>query len=186
MAPQQRPKAQPLATTNDEFYYRTKASFVWVMLRDLAGEDALKRAIASYKPEQDTQPAYFQTLLETPDKPGSPKRDLEWFFDDWVYRDKGLPDFRVDTVYARPTLSNTYTVTVTVENIGTAAAAVPVGIRNAKGERIARLRVAPNEKAITRIQFPDQPLQVVINDGSVPESDLKNNTYDIPQTASPQ
>ena len=40
-------------------------------------------------PEADSEPTYFQKLLEA-----QTKHDLEWFFDDWVYRDRGLPDFQ--------------------------------------------------------------------------------------------
>ena len=34
------------------------------------------------------------------------QRDLEWFFDDWVYRDRGLPDFKVESAFSRKTLNN--------------------------------------------------------------------------------
>ena len=36
------------------------------------------------------------------------KQDLEWFFDDWIYRDAGLPEFKVADVNVRPTLSSTF------------------------------------------------------------------------------
>ena len=42
----------------------------------------------------DVSTTYFQGLLEEGNK-----RDLEWFFDDWVYRDRGLPEFRVENAY---------------------------------------------------------------------------------------
>ena len=50
--------------TNDELLYRGKAAYVWWMLRDMLGDAALTKAIAAYRPEQDTDPAYLQHLLE--------------------------------------------------------------------------------------------------------------------------
>ena len=80
---------ESLINTNTEEFYRSKAMFVWWMLRDTVGESALKKALASYRPDQDKEPSYMQHLLEA-----QSERDLEWFFDDWVYRDRGLPDFQ--------------------------------------------------------------------------------------------
>src|SRR5207237_7613268 len=86
---------QPLLTTFVPVLYRTKAPYVWWMLRDMVGDDALKKALAAYRPEQDKESSYMQHLIEA-----QAKRDLGWFFDDWVYDDRGLPDFRVAYVYA--------------------------------------------------------------------------------------
>ena len=61
---------------------------------------ALKKALASYRPEQDKEPAYMQRLIQAQTQ----RRDLEWFFDDWVYRDRGLPDFKVASAFVRKTL----------------------------------------------------------------------------------
>ncbi len=88
-----------LINTSIEEFYRSKAMYVWWMLRDMIGEDALKKALAAYRPDADTTPSYMQHLIEA-----QTKRDLGWFFDDWVYRDRGLPDFRVASVYPRQML----------------------------------------------------------------------------------
>src|SRR5208282_2442156 len=55
---------QPLATTFDETYYRSKAAYVWWMLRDMIGDDALKQAIGKYRAEDDTNkdPKYVEQL----------------------------------------------------------------------------------------------------------------------------
>ena len=89
-----------LLNTNDELYLRGKGSFVFWMLRDMVGDQAMQTALSGYRPGADKDPSYLQRLVQT-----SSKRDLEWFFDDWVYRDRGLPDFHVESVYARPLLS---------------------------------------------------------------------------------
>jgi len=163
-----------LVNTVTEELYRSKAMCVWWMLRDMLGDSALKKAIAAYKPEQDKDPSYMPRLIsaQTP-------RDLEWFFDDWVYRDRGLPDFKVESAFARKTLDNAFVVAVTVDNLGTAGAEVPVIVKFAGGEITKRLEVRAKSKATIRVETPSVPTEVVVNDGSVPESDLTNNVFKV-------
>ncbi len=163
-----------LVNTSLEEFYRSKAMYVWWMLRDMVGDAALKSALAAYKPDQDKEPSYMQRLLE-----GETKKDLEWFFDDWVYRDKGLPDFRIVSVYPRKTLKDTYLVTVTVENLGDAAAEVPVIAHFAGLESKERLLVKGKSQGSIRVATSRLPEDVVVNDGSVPESDMSNNTFKV-------
>jgi hypothetical protein len=167
-----------LLNTNDEVYLRGKGGFVFWMLHDMVGDDALQHAIAAYHGGADKDPAYFQRLLQS-----SSKRDLEWFFDDWVYRDRGLPDLHVLSVYPRPLLSETqknYMVTATIENHGHAAAEVPVIIQTPSGEKSVRVLVKGGEKGVGRIEVPVPPAKVTVNDGSVPVANLGNNEYDVP------
>jgi hypothetical protein len=173
-ADQGSPAANSLVNTSDEVLYRSKAMFVWWMLRDMIGDSALQHALARYRAADDRQPAYVQQLLET-----ESKKQLEWFFDDWIYRDRGLPDFRVEGAFPRPSLAGTWGVTVTVENFGGAGAEVPVTVHAKEGERSARVLVAAHAKAVVRIAVPAEPVDVTINDGSVPESDMSNNTFRI-------
>jgi len=165
---------QSLINTFTEEFYRSKAAYVWWMLRDMVGETALKKALASYHPDQDNEPSYMQRLIEA-----QAHRDLEWFFDDWVYRDRGLPDFRVDSVYPRPIVSGGYMLTVTLENLGTAGAEVPVILKMEEGDLRKRLEVGAKSKNSIRFEVPTLPSEVVVNDGSVPESDATNNTFKI-------
>ena len=166
-----------LVNTTSEEVYRSKAMCVWWMLRDMIGDAALKKALAAYRPEQDKEPSYIQRLIaaETP-------RDLEWFFDDWVYRDRGLPDFKVESAFPRKAMTNAFIVTVTVDNLGTAGAEVPVIVKFAGGEVSKRLEVRARDKATIRVEVPSEPQEIVVNDGSVPESDLTNNTFKIEAT----
>ncbi len=78
-----------LIHTSVEEFYRSKAMYVWWMLRDMIGESALKQVLAAYRPDADTTPGYLQHLIEA-----QTKRDLGWFFDDWVYRDSWLAGFQ--------------------------------------------------------------------------------------------
>ena len=48
-------------TTNEELY-RSKAMYVWWMLRDMLGDAALKKALAAYHAEQDKEPSYMPQL----------------------------------------------------------------------------------------------------------------------------
>jgi hypothetical protein len=70
-------------------------------------------------------------------------------------------------------------MTITVENRGGAGAEVPVIVRAAGGEVRKRLQMAAHSKVVTRIEVPAAPTEVVVNDGSVPESDVSNNSLRI-------
>jgi hypothetical protein len=168
------PAAHSLINATDEFYSQTKAMNVWWMLRDLVGETAFTAALHKYNAAEDKDALYIQKLFET-----QSHKDLTWFFDDWVYRDRGLPDLRIPSVFARPVVSGGYIVTVTVENLGGAAAEVPVTLQMVSGEATEKLLVAAKSKESVRITAGSTPMKATVNDGSVPESDITNNTYTI-------
>lgn len=173
-ATQQKNPGQPLATTFDESYYRSKAAYVWWMLRDMIGDNALKQAIRNYRPADDKDPKYVEQLVAA-----ASKRDLGWFFDDWVYHDRGLPDFRVLAAHPWKSEKGTQIVTVTIENLGGAGAEVPFTVRFAGGEITRRIEVRGKSTATTRVEVPGVAAEVVVNDGSVPESDLTNNVFKV-------
>ena len=127
---------ESLINTNIEEFYRSKAMYVWWMLRDMIGDAPLKKALAAYHSDQDKESAYLQHLIEA-----QAHRDLEWFFDDWVYRDRGLPDFRVVGAYPRAKVEGGSVVTITIENLGEAGAEVPVTLRMEDGEVTKRVEV---------------------------------------------
>jgi len=160
-----------ISATIDEFY-RSKAAYVWWMLRDLLGPETLRAVLRTYKPDQDTEAAYLQRLFQA-----QSKRDLQWFFDDWVYHDRGLPDFLVESAFARQASQGNYLVTVTIQNLGAAGAEVPVTVHFEGGETNQRVEVRGKAKGIVRIATPRPPTEIVVNDGSVPESDLGNNVF---------
>jgi hypothetical protein len=165
---------QPLVTTFDETYYRSKAAYVWWMLRDMIGDDALKAAINKYRAADDKDPKYAEQLIEA-----ASKRDLSWFFDDWVYHDRGLPDFHVQSVHPWTTDKGVQFITVTLENLGSAGAEVPFTVSYEGGEITNRIEVRAKSTATTRVELPAAASQIAINDGSVPESDLTNNVFKI-------
>ena len=166
-----------LVNTTSEELYRSKAMCVWWMLRDMVGDAALKKALAAYRPEQDKEPSYMPRLIAA-----QTQRDLEWFFDDWVYRDRGLPDFKIESAFPRKTMTSTYMVTITVDNLGTAGAEVPVTVKFAGGSVVKRLEVQAKSKGVIRVEIPSAPQEIVVNDGSVPESDMANNVFKVEST----
>ena len=165
---------QPLASTFDETYSRSKAAYVWWMLRDMVGDDALKQAISKYRADNDKDPKYVEQLVES-----AAQRDLGWFFEDWVYQDRGLPDFHVQSVHPWKTEKGVQFTTVTLENFGNAGAEVPFTIFFEGGEITKRIEVRAKSTATTRVEVPGTASEIVVNDGSVPESDLTNNVYKV-------
>ena len=164
-----------LINAPDDLYLQTKSMDVWWMLRDILGDHPLG-FLLDYHAFDDHDAAYMQRLVEK-----QTHRDLQWFFDDWVYRDRGLPDFRVDSVYPRPLVDGGYMVTISIENLGNAGAEVPIILRTESGGIMRRLEVHAKSKAAIRVQTASVPLEVVVNDGSVPESDVSNNVFKVPQ-----
>ena len=163
-----------LVNTTSEELYRSKAMYVWWMLRDMVGDAALKKALAAYRPEQDNDPSYMPKLIAA-----QTKRNLEWFFDDWIYNDHGLPDFKIQSAFSQKTATNTFMVTVTVDNLGTAGAEVPFTVKFAGGEVTKRMEVRAKSKGVMRVETPAAPAEVVVNDGSVPEKNVANNSFKI-------
>jgi hypothetical protein len=163
-----------LVNTYDEELYRSRAMCVWWMLRDMVGDQALKKALASYRPEQDTEPSYMQHLIQA-----QTQRDLGWFFDDWVYRDRGLPDFKVASAFTHQTSPDNYLLTIAVDNLGAAGAEVPVTVRFASGVVTKKLVVRGKSNAVIRLEVPKPPEEIVVNDDSVPESDTTNNVFKV-------
>ena len=172
-----RVERESLINTSDELLYTGKGAYVWWMLRDIVGDSALTKAIAAYRPEQDREAAYVQRLVEAQ---FTPPRDLQAFFDSWVYHDYGLPDLRIDAANARRTMEDNHVVSVTVENLTRVWVEVPVVVSGASGiTRATHIQVPGNAKSTTRISFQGIPTTAEINDGSVPELDLSNNKKEV-------
>jgi hypothetical protein len=164
---------QPLALATAPVYFRTKATYVFWMLRDIAGDATLSAALRAYDPARDTVQnngksaglSHFEALLEQ----AGTRRDLSWFFADWIDADKGLPDISIDSVYPAPEKAGNWLVAVNVVNAGYAAAEVPVTVRTDATSVTQRLRIPGRGKAVQRILIQGKPTQVQVNDGTVPE-----------------
>ena len=145
-------------------YYRTKATYVLWMLRDLAGDKPLQSALQAYDPAQDTQPDYFEHLLEK-----TSGKDLHWFFDDWVYRDQGLPDLSIAAVHFSSEGHQQSLVAVDITNDGYAEAEVPVTVRGSGASVTDQVRIPAHGSVTHRMTIQGNPVEVEVNDGSVPE-----------------
>lgn len=168
---------QSLVGASNEIYYRTKAAAVLWMLRSITSDDALKQALQLYRKDKtaDASDEGFEQVLEK-----TSKEDLRWFFDDWVYHDKGLPELSIANVAPRPASAASgktdgWLVAVSVRNDGDAAAEVPVTVKSAKLTATERLRVPGRSNAAIRIVFQNTPEEVVVGDGTVPE--LRENIH---------
>jgi hypothetical protein len=171
---------QPLAAAISPVFYRTKATYVLWMLRDVAGDNALSAALRAYDPHADlgsqTVPSQFQKLLEQ----SGPRQDLGWFFADWVDADKGLPDLTVESVIPSQTKPGNWLVAVNLDNSGYASAEVPVTIRTAENSVTQRVRVDARSKKVQRITVTGgTPVEVQVNDGTVPETEASVHTTKI-------
>jgi hypothetical protein len=159
-------EGESLLRAKDAVYYRTKAAYVLWMLRDLAGDDALALAFNNYNPAADANGMEFEDLLEQ-----TTRKDLKWFFNDWVYHDRGLPDLSIAGVF--PSTANvpgSYIVAVNVLNSGSAEAEVPVSVRSDATTVTERLRVPALSEATHRFLIQGQPEEVTVNDGTIPEA----------------
>jgi hypothetical protein len=156
---------QALLVARDPVYYRTKATYVLWMLRDLAGDNALVRALRAYQPGSDTAGTGFEQVLEQ-----ASGKDLKWFFDDWVYHDRGLPDLSIAGVYPnKASVPGSYIVAVDVSNSGTAEAQVPVSVSSGTTTVTEMLRIPAKSRVSHRFVLQGQPEEVAVNDGTVPE-----------------
>ena len=176
------PAGSSLASATGDIFYRTKAAAVWWMLRSIVGDDALKQALQTYRLDAarlDRDPAGLQHTLEK-----SSHKDLRWFFDDWVYRDRGLPDLSIVSVTpsqltSRAGLPTGWLIAVEVRNDGYAAAEVPVTVRSSTASETQRLRIPGRSTASTRIVFAGTPAEVEVNDGGVPETQTSLHTRQL-------
>jgi hypothetical protein len=156
---------QALLMARDPIYYRTKATYVFWMLRDLVGDEALGRGLRTYQAGSDTAGTGFEQVLER-----ASGKDLKWFFDNWVYHDRGLPDLAIAGVYPnKASVPGSYIVSVEVSNSGTAEAQVPVSVSSGTTTVTESLRIPAKSRISHRFVLQGQPAEVAVNDGTVPE-----------------
>ncbi len=183
--------AQPLTEASSDVYLRLKAAFVFWQLRELLGDTAFSEALTAFRHSLALNPAFdadaraFERSVEK-----TSGKDLGWFFEDWVYHDKGLPDLAI--VQANPRALPVgkagspvggSLVAVEVRNDGDAVADVPVTVRAGTLAASERLRIPAHGSATTRIVFGGVPEIVEVNDGSVPEVRGTTHTFALPGTA---
>jgi hypothetical protein len=168
-------QGQPLASAISPAYFRTKATYVLWMLRDVAGDATLSAALRAYDPAKDVPSqdigkdnahSSFETLLEQ----AGTRRDLSGFFAEWVNTDKGLPDLSIESVFPTVASAGNWLVAVNVTNNGYVAAEVPVTVRSESNSATQRVLVPARGKAVQRVLVLGKPTEVQVNDGVIPET----------------
>ena len=176
---------QPLGLATAPVYYRTKAAYVFWMLRDIVGDATLSAALRAYDPLQDTGPQTPPSLFERLLEQAGARRDLKWFFADWVDADRGLPDLTVDSVYPSAAEAGNWLIAVNVSNSGYVTAEVPVTVRTYDSSVTQRVRVPGRSSVTQRIIIQGRPSEVQVNDGTVPETEAAVHLTHIQETAAP-
>jgi hypothetical protein len=172
---------EPLITSASDLFYRRKAAAVWWMLRAITGDQPLAAAFTDWRVQPVShatplaQATAFEHLLEK-----SSNQNLDWFFNDWVFRDRGLPDLTIAAVEPRQLPAGAghdsgWLVAVTIRNEGAAVAEVPVVIRSGTFSTTKRLRIAGFSTTTDRVLVEAQPTEVLVNDGTTPE--LRTSTH---------
>jgi len=185
------PVGEPIVSTPDELYYRRKAAAVWLMLRGIVGDEALAAALTAWtsQPVSKAAPAgqavAFERLLEK-----LSGKDLGWFFRDWVLDDRGLADLSIVDVAPRLLPSGKghdagWLVAVTVHNDGAAEVEVPIVIRSGSYSTTKRLRVPAFGNVTDRVVVEAAPTQVIVNDGTTPETRTSLHVQDVVLNAAP-
>jgi hypothetical protein len=177
---------QPLAEAISPVYYRTKATYVFWMLREVVGDPTLSAALRAYDSSadvslgygKDSGPSSFQKLLEQ----AGNRRDLTWFFADWINADKGLPDLSTGSIFPAPEDAGNWLVTVNVVNNGYASAEVPVTVLSDSNSVTQRVVVPARGKAALRLLIMGKPTQVQVNDGSIPETQASVHVMKLEST----
>lgn len=168
---------QSLIAAHDEIYYRAKAAAVLFMLRSITGDAPLKQALQHYRayarkatainPED---PHAFEKMLEE-----TSHKDLAWLFEDWVYNDRGLADLSITSVTprnlpARNGKDTSWLIAVEILNSSSVAVEVPVTVRSGSLTSTEQVHIGPQSTLSTRVVFEGTPEEVILNDGTVPET----------------
>ncbi|HEY6491574.1 MAG: hypothetical protein WCC26_11210 [Terracidiphilus sp.] len=173
----------PLAVATEPVYYRTKAAYVFWMLRDLTSGEALSSALQLFYFPPPAEPGTTKSLtgntLYDCLRQAGVKRDLSWFFSGWVDADKGLPDLSIEDVFPNAAQAGTWLVAVNVTNTGYVGADVPVTVRTANNFVTERVFVPARGHAVERLVVMGPPTQVQLNDGAVPEISASVHVTDV-------
>ena len=158
----------PLDTCVESACARTKGAYVLAMLRQIAGQAALKEALVGWlgSPPQAVLPAVPAAVSSSVDAPAAATgdtavlerllqtasgKDLRWFFADWIDRDAGLPDLAIVNVAPRRIERGTVTNTVPTERrpvggpIGSEPVPQPGQTEQESQSTASRNRLGPRE-----------------------------------------
>ena len=141
-----------LLNASDAIFYRSKATYVFWMLRCA---DRRRRAASCIEEPTiarlDTHDDYFEQLVVTQlasaPLPASSTgtvtaKDVHQFFEDWVYTDHGLPDLTITGAFpSGASGEGSYLIAVEVTNSGGSGANVPVTVTSVTNSVTERMYV---------------------------------------------
>lgn len=159
----------PLVNAVQPAYARTKATYVFWMLRDLIGDGPLATALSSELKGADA--AAVNASFEEQLKLAAKDKDLTWFFKDWIDADHGLPDLSITGFFPnQASTPGSWIVAVDITNKGYAAAQVKLTVRSDSSSVSQRVLVPARGKVTPRILLLGKPETVQVNDGTIPET----------------
>ena len=177
-----------MADAISPIYYRTKATYILWMLRDVAGDATLSAALRAYDPARDVPSqdigkdnahSTFETLLEQ----AGTRRDLSGFFAEWVNTDKGLPDLGIESAFPTVASAGNWLVAVNVTNNGYVSVEAPVTVRSESNSATQRVLVPARGKAVQRVLIQGKPTEVQVNRGVIPETQASVHITRLGDTA---
>ncbi len=181
-----------LLNASEAIFYRTKATYLFWMLRSLVGDAALQATLKAYDAKLDTHDDYFEQLVNAqlatsplpPSTTGSvTAKDVHQFFEDWVYTDHGLPDLTITGAFpSGASGEGSYLIAVEVTNSGGSGANVPVTVTSVSNSVTERMYVPAHGRATHRILLQGEPTEVQVNDGVVPETTASIHVQQIHYT----
>lgn len=167
----------PIDVFNSTVY--KKGAFVIHMLREQVGDTAFWKSLNRYLSENQNKVVETRDLQRAFEE--TTGRELDWFFDQWVYK-AGFPELRVRSFYHAPTRRLTLEVTQTQK----ASAVTPdvfrlpmeIEISTASGQRTERLEITARQQRFV-FKLDGKPTKILFDKG---ERILKK--IDFPQSAS--
>ena len=137
---------QPLARATRPVYYRTKATYILWMLRDLVGDDALAAALQAFERGfpgnlRRMQAPIHRKLFRQALKTAAPGKNLSGSSPIGSTPTTVCPDLTVDKVFPNAVQSGNWLVSVTISNAGYAAAEVPVIVRSETNKTTERVLI---------------------------------------------
>jgi hypothetical protein len=138
-----------------------KAAMVFLMMRDLLGQETFDRALQLFWHEQRFRVASWKDLQRAFETVSG--RDLRVFFRQWLTR-PGAPVVRIAEA-ARTYSDSKHRVTITLEQSApTYQLRVPIGLRTEEGEEVRMLDLEQKRQTFT-LEVPARPIEVTLDPG---------------------
>lgn len=160
--------AQPIGTTAHEFrdfatyndMIYTRAQVMYGQLRDVLGDSLFVEFLHDYYSRWALRHVDERAMRASAERVS--RRDLGWFFDQWVHQ-TGIMDYGIarSTVARDP--DGTWTTDVVVARRGEYRHPIQVGVRTSGGWTIARAARPELERETVRVTTREQPLDVQLD-----------------------